>query len=97
MIPNSHYNDAFDYAYTGLGVYFIENKVQVDDVVPESPGEKAGFKSGDVILAINDNYSNNIQVYKQMMQDPGEKLRILILRNDERLVLYMRPKSILKD
>jgi predicted aspartyl protease len=97
MIPNSHYNDAFDYAYTGLGVYFIENKVLVDDVVPDSPGEKAGFKSGDVILAINDNYSNNIQVYKQMMQDPGEKLRVLILRNDERLVLYMKAKSILKD
>ncbi len=97
MIPNSHYNDAFDYAYTGLGVYFIDNKVQVDDVVPDSPGDKAGFKSGDVVLAINDNYSNNIQVYKQMMQDPGEKLRFLVLRNDERLVLYMRPKSILKD
>lgn len=97
LIPNGHYNDAFDYAYTGLGVYFVDNKVQIEDVVAESPGAKSGFKSGDVILAINDNYSNDIQVYKQMMQTPGEKLRFLILREGERYVIYMKPRSILKD
>ncbi len=97
LVPNSHYNDAFDYAYTGLGVYFVDNKIMVEDVVPGSPGALSGFKSGDVILSINDNYSNDIQVYKALMQTPGEKLRFLILRNDERIVLYMRPKSILKN
>lgn len=97
LIPNGHYNDAFDYAYTGLGVYFVDNKVMIEDVVAESPGDKAGFKTGDIILSVNDNYSNDIQAYKQMMQTPGEKIRILILRNGERYVIYMRPKSILKD
>ena len=97
LFPNGHYNDAFDYAYTGLGVYFVDNKVQVEDVVKDSPGDKAGFKTGDVILSINDNYSNDIQVYKQMMQNPGEKLRFLILRNGDRTVIYMKPRSILKD
>ena len=97
LFPNSHYNDAFDYAYTGLGVYFVDNKVQVEDVVKDSPGDKAGFKTGDVILSINDNYSNDIQVYKQLMQNPGEKLRFLILRNGDRTVIYMKPRSILKD
>jgi predicted aspartyl protease len=97
LIPNGHFNDAFDYAYTGLGVYFVDNKVQIEDVVKDSPGEKSGLLPGDVILSINDNYSNDIQVYKQLMQTPGEKLRFLILRNGERYVLYMKPKSILKD
>ena len=97
LFPNGHYNDAFDYAYTGLGVYFVDNKVQVEDVVKDSPGDKAGFKTGDVILSINDNYSNDIQVYKQLMQNPGEKLRFLILRNGDRTVIYMKPRSILKD
>ena len=97
LIPNSHFTDAFDYAYTGLGVYFVDNKVQIEDVVKDSPGEKSGLQVGDVILSINDNYSNDIQVYKQLMQTPGEKLRFLILRNGERYVLYMKPKSILKD
>jgi C-terminal processing protease CtpA/Prc len=71
--------------------------VQIEDVVKDSPGEKAGLQTGDVILSINDNYSNDIQVYKQLMQNPGEKLRFLILRNGERYVIYMKPKSILKD
>ena len=97
LMPNGHFNDAFDYAYTGLGVYFVDNKVQIEDVVKDSPGEKAGLQTGDVILSINDNYSNDIQVYKQLMQNPGEKLRFLILRNGERYVIYMKPKSILKD
>jgi predicted aspartyl protease len=94
--PNSHFNDAFDYAYTGLGVYYVDGKVLIEDVVEGSPGAKAGFQTGDVILAINDNYSNDIQKYKQLMQNPGEKLRFLILRKDERFEIYMKPKSILK-
>lgn len=97
LIPNGHYNDAFDYAYTGLGVYFIDNKVVIEDIVKDSPGEIAGFKIGDVVLSIGDNYSNDIQVYKAMMQNPGEKLRFLVSRNGERIVIYMKPKSILKD
>jgi PDZ domain/Aspartyl protease len=96
LIPNGHYNDAFDYAYTGLGVYFVDGKVQIEDVVENSPAEKAGFKTGDVILSVNDNYSNNIQKYKELMQDVGEKLKFLVLRNEERIIIYMKPKSILK-
>ena len=97
LIPNGYYHDAFDYAYTGLGVYFLDNKVTVEDVVKDSPGDKAGFLTGDIILAINTNYSNDIQVYKQMMQNPGEKLRFLILRNETRIEIFMKPGSILKD
>ena len=96
LYPNGHFNDAFDYAYTGLGVYFVDGKCKIEDVVEGSPAEKAGLKLGDVILAVNDNYSNNIQIYKGLMQTPKEKLKFLILRNDDRFILYMKPKSILK-
>jgi S1-C subfamily serine protease len=79
-----------------MGVYFVDGKVQIEDVVENSPAEKAGFKTGDVILSVNDNYSNNIQKYKELMQDVGEKLKFLVLRNEERIIIYMKPKSILK-
>jgi predicted aspartyl protease len=96
IIPNGHYHEGFDYSYTGLGVYFVNDKIIVEDIVTGSPGDKAGFKSGDVIIGINNNYSNNIQTYKNLMQTTGTKLRILVLRNGEPFELYLKPRSILK-
>ncbi len=95
IIPNKAYAEPFDYAYTGLGVYFIDGKVVVEDVVEGSPGKEGGFLPGDVILGINNNFSNNIQVYKSMMQNLGDKLKFIILRNGSPEVLYLKPKSIL--
>jgi hypothetical protein len=95
ITPNRAYKEPFDYAYTGLGVYYIDGKVVVEDVVKGSPGEEGGFIPGDVILGINNNFSNNIQVYKSMMQNLGEKLKFVVLRNGAPEILYLKAKSIL--
>jgi predicted aspartyl protease len=95
IIPNSHYNDLFDYAYTGLGVYYIEGKVVIDDVVKDSPGDKAGFRKGDVILGINNNFTNNIQAYKNLLQSTREKLKLVIMRDGSPQIITFKPKSIL--
>lgn len=39
--PNSHFEDLFDYAYTGLGIYAIDNKVVVVDVIEKIPCRKS--------------------------------------------------------
>lgn len=95
IIPNSHYRDDFDYAYHGLSLYYIDNQIVVDDVIPGSPADKAGFIKDDVILALNNDISNNIQVYKIMMQEIGVKMNFVILRNGKALQLSMKPISIL--
>lgn len=95
IIPNSHYRSPFDYAYTGLGIYMIEGRVQVEDVIPGSPGEKAGFKSGDIIISVGNNLSNNIQVYKNLLQVTGQRIKIIVNRSDSLLVLNLKPASIL--
>ena len=95
IIPNRSFNEPFDYAYTGLGVYYLDGKVIVEDVAKGSPGDEGGFIPGDVILGINNNFSNNIQVYKSMMQNLGDKLKFVVLRNGQPEVLYLKPKSIL--
>ena len=95
LMPNSHFNDPFDYAYTGLGIYYVDGRVIVEDIIPGSPGDKAGFKSGDIILGVNNNFTNNIQTYKTMMQSVGEKLKFVVVRDGSPEVLYMKPKSIL--
>ncbi len=95
IIPNSHYRDDFDYAYHGLSLYYIDKQIVVDDVIPGSPADKAGFIKDDVILALNNDISNNIQVYKIMMQEIGVKMNFIILRDGKALQLSMKPISIL--
>ena len=95
IIPNSHYRDDFDYAYHGLSLYYIDKQIVVDDVVPGSPADKAGFMKDDVVIALNNDISNNIQVYKTMMQEIGVKMNFVILREGKALQLSMKPISIL--
>jgi Aspartyl protease/PDZ domain len=78
--PNSHFSEEFDYAYTGMGVYYVDGKIVVEDVIEGSPADKAHFKVGDEILAVNKNFSANMQVYKAILQRPWEAIPVLIRR-----------------
>ena len=88
--PNSHFSEPFDYSYTGLGIYRINGQVFIEDVMPGSPGELAGFRPGDIILAIDNNFSGNIQSYKTMLQSTGQRLKLLVLRNNQPLVIPLK-------
>jgi PDZ domain/Aspartyl protease len=95
MMPNSHLRDPFDYSYTGLGLYWIEGEIRVGDVMKDSPAEKAGFKVDDVVVSVNDNMSQNLQLYKSMLQNTGDKVKIIVHRRPEGILeMNMKVKSI---
>jgi hypothetical protein len=93
--PNSHFNDQFDYAYTGLGIYYIGGKNIVVDVIANSPAAKSGFMIDDEIISVGNNFSNNIQQYKNLLQVPNERLKIIIKRGTELKEMTIRTKSLL--
>ena len=95
LLPNTHFNEAFDYSYTGMGIYFINGDVIVEDVLAGSPAEHAGIKIGDRILAIDKNFTNNIQAYKNLLQTTGSKLNLVIIRDGLPLTITLKVKSIL--
>lgn len=95
LIPNSHYYSPFDYAYTGLGIYSVEGKILVEDVIPGSPAEIAGFKEGDIVVSVENNFTNNIQAYKSLLQVTGQRLKVIVNRNNDLVILTIRPQSIL--
>jgi len=96
LTPNTHIRDPFDYSYTGMNFYFIDGKVQITEVQQGSPAEKAGFQPGDYIFGIENNFSNNITQYKSMLQNHGQKLKIIVFRNNQPLLLELKVGSILK-
>jgi hypothetical protein len=95
LLPNSHFNEPFDYAYTGLGIYVIDGKIIIEDVIKNSPADKAGFKAEDEILVVGNNISHNIQQYKNILQVPNERVRIIIKRKDKIMDMMLRTGSIL--
>jgi len=94
LVPNSHYRDLFDYSYTGLGIYWIGGEVRVGDVMKGSPAEKAGLREDDVVVAVGNNFSNNIQAYKNLLQNAGDKVKIIIKRDGRLEQLVLAVKSI---
>jgi hypothetical protein len=95
LTPNSHFRDPFDYSYTGLGLYWIEGEIRVGDVMKDSPADKAGFKVDDIVVGINNNMSQNLQLYKSMLQNTGDHVKILVNRPRTGMVeLTLKVKSI---
>jgi hypothetical protein len=95
LVPNTHFRDPFDYSYTGLNFYYINNKVIVTEVMKGSPAEQAGIKEGDEIIGINNILSKNMLALKNALQVPGEKVKILVQREEGPVLLILRVKSIL--
>jgi len=96
LLPNSHFSEAFDYAYTGLAIYYIDGSIVVDDIIAGSPAEKAGLKPNDIILGVEKNFTNNIMTYKSMLQSAREKIKITFSRDDKLMQVTLKPISILK-
>lgn len=96
IIPNKHYSYPFDYSYTGLGIYMDDGNIVVDDVIKGSPGDKAGFHQGDVIVSIDNNFSNNIQVYRTLLQNADHNLKVIVMRGGEAKMLSITVRNILR-
>lgn len=96
LVPNSHFNEPFDYSYTGIELYYIDGKIIIGDVAEGSPAEAAGLKENDVVVAVNKNFSQNMQQYKAAIQTTGDRLQLVIQRNGELIQFTFKVKSILK-
>jgi hypothetical protein len=96
LSPNTHFYDPFDYSYTGLGLYWDEDgEIRVGDIQKGSPAELAGFAVGDVVISVNKNTSKNLQTYKMLMQNVGQRLKFIVLRGTGPVELTLKVKSIL--
>jgi Aspartyl protease/PDZ domain len=92
--PNSHYNDNFDYSYSGLELYYKDGDIIIGDVARDSPAEKTGLKEGDILIALNNNFTNTLQQMKALLQNAG-RVDMIVKRNSELLKFSFKVKNIL--
>lgn len=97
LLPNSHYNDNFDYAYSGVELYYVNGRIIIGDVAKGSPAEAAGLLEGDVVVGINTNFSQNMTQYKTALQETGDKIKMIVQRAGELVQFTFRVKNILKN
>jgi hypothetical protein len=95
LSPNTHYNEAFDYSYSGLELYLIEGMILAGDVAKGSPAEAAGIKEGDQVLSVNKNFTQNLNQFKLALQVPGEKVKLIIRRDGVIKEIEFKVKSIM--
>ncbi|RYG39853.1 MAG: signal protein PDZ [Chitinophagaceae bacterium] len=94
MVPNSHFRDPFDYSYSGIELYFIDGQIEMGSVAVGSPAEIAGIKAGDVVVAVNNDFSQNFNRYKTALLTPNAKVKLVLRRNGELVVTEMKVKTI---
>lgn len=96
VIPNTHFRDPFDYAYSGIELYMIDGKIVTGEIPKGSPAERAGFKAGDEVLAVNNRFGLSLNVLKLELQTATGNVRVIINRNDELKMLRMKVIHIMK-
>jgi len=94
--PNSHYQEAFDYSYAGIELYFLDGLIIIGDVAKGSPAEAAGIKEGDEVLAVNKNFSQSLNQYKVALQVPNQLVQLFLRRNGVLLEISFKVRSILR-
>lgn len=95
VVPNMHFNDPFEYGYSGFSMLLNAEDLVVEDVIADSPAFISGIQTGDVIIGINGDFSGNIQTYRSLIQDSEKPVKLLIRRNGALLDVSFRPISIL--
>ncbi len=96
LTPNSHFDSPFDYSYSGIELYFINGEIILGDVAKGSPAEKAGLLEGDIVIAINKNFSQNIHQFKNALQHTGSPIKMIIRRNEELKEIQFKVRNLMQ-
>jgi predicted aspartyl protease len=92
--PNSHYNELFDYSYTGMSLYQTTEGIIVSDIQKDGPAEKSGLQEDDLIISIDNNFSGNITTYKNLLEEENTRFKLIIRRKSELVEIRLKTGSI---
>ena len=95
LTPNSHFRDPFDYSYSGMELYYVDGKIEIGSVAAGSPAEQSGIKQGDVVIAVNNDFTQNFNKYKTAILGSTSRIKLVLRRQGELIQVEMKMRSIL--
>ncbi len=96
LMPNSHFDEPFDYSYSGVELYLIDGQIIIGDVAAGSPAEKAGLKEGDAVIGVNRLLNGTLQQMKDAVNKSSGKVKLLVIRNGELMQFEFKILNIRK-
>lgn len=84
--------------FSGIGISFQQNdkgEYQITDVFKDSPAEKAGVKSGDIILKVDGKlYETSEEMSEHIRGKNGTKVELVLMRGNKQIDLSMTRENV---
>lgn len=82
-------------AKLGMSAYFPSIPAVFGEILTNSPAQKAGLKTNDRVVAVNDKLIKSFEAFANMMRDnPNKPLKIELLRDNKNVTITVTPESI---
>ncbi|MGW8123343.1 aspartyl protease family protein [Roseivirga echinicomitans] len=99
--PNKNYQEKFKFNTIGMNVMaFGEqlNEYYVNDIIEDSPADKAGLQIGDEVIAMNNSpafFYKLDEIVSILKRPRGERLKLIIRRDGELIQFNLKHKRLL--
>lgn len=77
--PNTNFSKPFEFPVSGILLRKIKGVITIHQVEKTSPAYKQGIRKGDQLIAVNNDNSENIQVYKNYLRKEHSTVSLTIL------------------
>lgn len=88
--PNGFFREPFSYTYSGMELYAVGGQIIVGSVVVGSPADIAGVREGDVVIAIDNNLSQDFAQYRRLLLNAVRRVSMIVRRDNTLETLTIR-------
>ena len=99
--PNRNFEERFQFNTIGMNVMAFGERLNeyfVNDIIPDSPADRAGLEIGDEVIAMNNNpafFYKLDEVVSVLKRAPGERLKLIIRRDGNLMEFNLKHKRLL--
>lgn len=96
----NEFNEEVEGVYHGIGAEITlkdDKKIHIGKVFPDSPAEKSGLKTDDILIKVNNEEISNLslnEIANKVKGDVGTDVSITIIRDNEEKVIKLKRDNV---